>query len=146
MHAFSGETEPRASKARPDFRWRRTVALFIAPEPGKQMLVKYIGIRPGGLFARHFHVGQHLFNTDEGLFAVGVRAGKNRFTKVGDTDSDAWGTPQICVKEFASVCNLRIVERRGLIDHDGLPSAKLILTMFDEAGYVARKYEFLPSP
>ncbi len=120
--------------------------LYIASEPGDSKLLRYIGVRPEGKFARHFHIGAHVVDTDEGLFALVPSGRDNRFVKIGDVETDDWGVPHVCVKEFASACNLRIVERRGLTDPDGLVSVKLILTMFDEAGYVARTYEFLPSP
>lgn len=120
--------------------------LYIASEASNSMLLQYISVRPGGQFARHFHIGEHVVDTDESLFALAPIGSKNQFIKIGNPDTDAWGVPHVCVKEFASTCNLRIVERRGLTDPDGLVSVKLILTMFDEAGYVARTYEFLPSP
>lgn len=124
--------------------------LVPAERSDSKLAVDIVG-HPGGDTFKHrvFVTEGRLTDTAAGAVAITKDSdGRARSVVIGSFDSvidPVTGKRRVglCVGQYASVCNLRVVENPNRIMADGYPASKLQLTMFNADGFVTERIDFL---
>lgn len=109
--------------------------------------IQLVGIHPRGQVPRLFQTDNDLWEGAVGIFTVARGAdGQNASVVIGTATprvtASGQARPALCLDEFATVCNLRIVEDPAFTEPDGLPATKLILSVFNDDGTIMAKKVF----